>query len=77
MGNRRIRQRTLRYVMAIALGGSVFQLGSCDPTVRSTLIGGLQTTTNALADTLIQVFFTSLAADDGAAGGGSGGLTTT
>ncbi len=74
MTNGGIRRRVVRTVTAVAMGCSVFQLGSCDPTVRSTLLAGLQTTSNALADTLIQTFFTSLI-NDTASGGG--GLTTT
>lgn len=70
---RRTRRRMLRVVTAFAVGGSVFQLGSCDPIVRSTLLAGLATTTEALTDTLIQTFFASLADD----AGGGGGLTTT
>ncbi len=62
----------LRVLAAVAVGGSVFQLGSCDAAVRSTLIAGLATTTEALFDTLIQTFFTSLADDTG-----GGGSTTT
>lgn len=63
----------LRLLAAFAVGGSVFQLGSCDPQVRATLLAGLATTTEALTDTLISVFFSSLAQDTA----GSGGLTTT
>ena len=73
MAKRGIRKRILRVLAAVAVGGSVFQLGSCDETVRTTLLAGLATTTNALADTLISTFFASLAD----AGGGAGGLTTT
>ena len=73
MAKRGIRRRMLRLLTAFAVGGSVFQLGSCDPGVRATLLAGLATTTEALTDTLIQVFFSSLADD----AGGSGGLTTT
>ncbi len=66
------RKKTLRMVAALAIGGSIFQLGACDADVRSTLLSGLQTTTEALADTLIEVFFTSLADEDKA----GSGLTT-
>lgn len=65
----------MRLVGSAAVGGCVFQLGSCDPNVRATLLSGLATTTEALTDTLIQTFFTSLAED--AAGGGTAGQTTT
>ena len=76
MNNRGFRKRGWRVVMALAVGGSAFQLGSCDPTVRTTLLAGLATTTESLLDTLVQTFFTSLA-NDASAGGGSSGLTTT
>lgn len=75
MYKRRSQRRLLRALTVLAVGGSVFQLGSCDPTVRSTLLTGLATTTEALADTLIQTFFTSLANNNST--GGTGGLTTT
>jgi hypothetical protein len=44
----------------VAVGGSAFQLSGCDPAVRSTLLAGLATTTNSLADALINAYFTSL-----------------
>ena len=71
MAKRGFNGRLLRWVAAIALGGSVFQLGGCDPLVRSTLLAGLETTTSSLASTVIQAFFVSLA-DDGT---GTTGLT--
>jgi hypothetical protein len=60
----------MRSVATLAIGGSAFQLSGCDPAVRDTLIGGLETTTNALADSLISAFFLSV-------DNGSDGLTTT
>jgi hypothetical protein len=74
MSKRRTRQRIIRFITAAAVGGSVFQLGACDPTVRSTLLTGLATTTQALTNTLITTFFQSL--QDSAATGGGTGLTT-
>jgi len=56
--------------MAIAVGGSAFQLSGCDPAVRSTLLGGLETTTTTLTNALITAFFISLENDS------SSGLTT-
>ena len=79
MSNRGIRKKALRVVAGIAVGGSVFQIGGCDPAVRATLLAGLATTTEALTDTLITAFFTGLvndAASAGSAGSGTG-LTTT
>ncbi len=79
MLNRGMQRKALRVVAGIAIGGSVFQIGGCDPTVRSTLLAGLATTTEALTDTLISAFFTGLTNDDSSAGsaGSSTGLTTT
>jgi hypothetical protein len=59
--------------MALAVGGSAFQLSGCDPAVRSTLLEGLETTTTSLSTALISAFFLSLQDDD--AGGSD--LTTT
>jgi hypothetical protein len=53
------------------MGGSVFALSGCDPAVRSTLLAGLETTTQSLSSALIQAYFLSLASNDGS------GLTTT
>jgi hypothetical protein len=58
-------------VTAFAVGGSAFQLSGCDADVRDTLLGGLETTSQTLAGSLIQAFFLSLADDD------DGSLTTT
>ncbi len=60
----------MRAAISLAVGGSAFQLSGCDPAVRSTLLDGLESTTNALTGALISAFFLSL--DDG-----SGSLTTT
>jgi hypothetical protein len=57
--------------MAIAVGGSAFQLSGCDPAVRSTLLDGLQATTTALSGALISAFFLGLDDED------DGTLTTT
>ena len=65
------RAKLLRTVTAFAVGGSAFQLSGCDADVRDTLLGGLETTSQTLAGSLIQAFFLSLADDD------DGSLTTT
>ncbi|MFQ5494784.1 MAG: hypothetical protein ACE5EX_05330, partial [Phycisphaerae bacterium] len=57
---RSVRARCLRAAMALAIGGSAFQLSSCDPTVRATLLGGLESTTQGLASSLISAFFIGL-----------------
>jgi len=50
--------------LALVLGsGTVFALDGCDPTVKSTVLGGLQDASTTLADTLIQAFFTKLQTD--------------
>jgi len=59
--------------MVLAVGGSAFQLSSCDPEVRSTLLDGLQTTTTSLLTALTSAYFLSLQDD----GGTGTGLTTT
>jgi len=61
----------IRTLMAIAIGGSAFQLSGCDPTVRSTLLSGLEATTTTLTNALISAFFLSI--DNGS----GSGLTTT
>ena len=71
MAKRRLRQRFSRAAVALLIGGSAFQLTGCDPTVRATLLSGLETTTSTLAQTFITAFFVSLQDD------ASGGLTTT
>ncbi len=70
-GNRRMRGKALA---ALLMGGSVLQLGSCDPTVRSTLLTGLEATASTLTQTFITAYFTGLQDD---VTGGSSGLTTT
>ncbi len=65
--------RFVRWTTAVAVGGSAFQLSGCDPTVRDTVLNGLEATTSSLTSTLISAFFISLQDDDAA----SQGLTTT
>lgn len=72
MAQKNIRKRFIRFVTALAVGGSAFQLSGCDPAVRSTLLAGVEATTQGLATTLITAFFITL--DDGS---GGSGLTTT
>ncbi|MCO6436815.1 MAG: hypothetical protein J5J06_06990 [Phycisphaerae bacterium] len=77
MSNRRtFRGRMIRLAMSLAVGGSAFQLGGCDPAVRDALLTGLETTTQSLGSTLITAFFLSL--DDGSSSSSStNGLATT
>ena len=76
MVKRGIKRRCLRAALAFALGGSMFQLGSCDPAVRATLLTGLEQTTGTLLNTVNSAFFISLQDDDDA-DTGTGSLTTT
>ena len=62
----------MRTITTVLVGGSVFQLSGCDPTVRATLLDGLETTTSSLSSALISAFFLSLQDDSG-----NGSLTTT
>ncbi len=57
------RYRLVRIVAAVAVGGSAFQLSGCDPAVRSSLLTGLEATTQSLSQTLIGAFFISLEDD--------------
>ncbi|MGB0717273.1 MAG: hypothetical protein ACPGXK_15450 [Phycisphaerae bacterium] len=73
MARNSLRQRLVRLVTTIAVGGSAFQLSGCDPNVRSTLLTGLETTTQALSTSIITAFFLTLEEDTVNANG----LTTT
>ena len=61
----------MRATATFLLGSTVFQLGSCDPAVRETLLTGLEATTGTLTQTFVTAFFASLVEDDGTS------LTTT
>ena len=71
-GKNRMKRKALA---ALFVGGSVLQLGSCDTTVRSTLLTGLEATASTLTQTFITAYFTGLQQDIN--GGSSSGLTTT
>jgi hypothetical protein len=73
MAKRNLKARMIRFAMAVAVGGSAFQLSGCDPVVRNAVLTGLETTTTTLTGTLISAFFLSLQDDDTT----GGGLTTT
>ncbi|MGB2986945.1 MAG: hypothetical protein WBE26_13820 [Phycisphaerae bacterium] len=68
MTKRSFRARFMRAAMAVAIGGSAFQLSGCDPEVRSTLLTGLETTTQSLSTALITAYFLSLEDDDASSG---------
>jgi len=73
MTNRKLSTRFRRFAAVLVVGGSVFQLGGCDPAVRSTILSGLESTTTSLTNTLISAFFISLEDDEAS----STSLTTT
>jgi len=64
MVKRSRRQRMIRALTALMLGGSTLQLSSCDPVVRDTLLTGLEATTSTLAQTFVTAFFASLVDED-------------
>ncbi len=64
MNKQSLRNRFMRFATAVAVGGSAFQLSGCDPAVRDTLLGGLETTTQSLSSALISALFLSLDDDD-------------
>lgn len=47
-----------------AVGGSTFVLEGCDPTVRDTVLSGVESSATSLFSSFIQAFFESLAAED-------------
>lgn len=73
---RSAKTQRLRWAAALLTCGSLFQLSSCDPTVRSTILTGLETTTTSLTNTIINAFFLSLQDENGTTGTGAS-LTTT
>ena len=66
-----VYKRFVRFTLAVALGGAPLVASGCDPTVKATVLAGLETTTSSLTNTLISAYFLSIA-DDATAG-----LTTT
>ena len=73
MAHRGFKRRWMGVLTAAAVGGSAFQLGGCDPTVRTALLSGLNETTNSLIVTISDAFFLSLQDDEDET---NGGLTT-
>ena len=64
MADRNLKRRIVRLALSLAVGGSLFQLGSCDPSVRATLLTGLEQTTGTLLNTVNSAFFISLQDDE-------------
>jgi len=75
MSKRARNRRWIRLAMSVAVGGSLFQLGSCDPAVRATILTGLEQTTGTLLNTVNSAFFISLQDDEDQTGNTN--LTTT
>ena len=75
MANRTLKRRLVRLAMSVVVGGSVLQVGSCDPAVRATLLTGLEQTTGTLLNTVNSAFFISLQDDDDSSSDST--LTTT
>lgn len=55
-------KRTIKALILAASGG-MFVLTGCDPTVRDTVLGGVEGAASSLSTTFIQAFFESLAKD--------------
>lgn len=54
----------IRFLSAVS-GGSLLVLSGCDPTVRDTVLGGVESATTTILTTFIQAFFqTVLAPED-------------
>lgn len=60
MSKRSLPQRMMRFMAAVAIGGSAFQLSGCDSAVRETILTGLESTTQTLASSLVSAFFQTL-----------------
>jgi len=59
--------RTHKWALLTTAGG-LFVLSGCDPTVRDTVLAGVEGASTVLATTFLQAFFESLiATDEGAA----------
>ncbi len=75
MSTHTIKGRVFKLMVIATLAGGSISVRGCSPSVRDTLLNGLQTTANALTNTLVQTFFTALQQNDSGTGGA--GLTTT
>lgn len=49
---------------ALAAGGTILVLSGCDPTVRDTVLGGVEGAATGLVSAFIAAFFESLAVQD-------------
>jgi hypothetical protein len=55
------------WLLTVVSGGGLFVLGGCDPTVRDTVLSGVESATTTLLTTFITAFFQSVltAGDEG------------
>lgn len=74
MTKRSKSNRTLAWLTAAAMSGTVFQFNACDTEVRDTLLSGLESSSTGLVSAVISAYFQSLQ-DDGSSDGSSS-LTT-
>jgi hypothetical protein len=51
-------------LLSLISGGGLLVLGGCDPTVRDTVLSGVEGATTTLVTTLIQAFFESVLAPE-------------
>jgi hypothetical protein len=56
---RRLVNRARKWTLSVALGSGM-ALGGCDPTVRDTVLTGVEGASTTLITTLIQAFFETL-----------------
>ena len=68
MSRRGLSRRAVRLFMTLTLSAGALSVNGCNPAVREVLIAGLQTTVNALVNTLVQSFFTALQNNVGGSG---------
>lgn len=61
----RFARRNARMLVALAVGGAVFQISfsGCDTALRDTLLTGIQTSVTGLVSTFIAAFFQALMSD--------------
>ena len=60
MKNGSFRRKCMVWLAAAGMGGTCFQLSSCDDTVRGQILGGLNSATDVLLTSLTGALFMSL-----------------
>lgn len=73
--NSRILKKCMTWMCMAGLGGTCFQLSSCDESIRGQILTGLNSATDTLLTSLTGALFTSLT-NSGADSLTSGNLTT-